>query len=147
MGNKKNQSSGPSPQPEASISKRFEKALRELGVDLGSIAGPCGEDVLRCVVVAPNLRDGLKNLSSQSRDHVVMVRVDEETAAKLDAWVETRAVKSRSEAAALFIREGLRVYAAELERLAGALTELEAARKKLREQVNAIFGLEEGKST
>lgn len=149
MGNKKNSSSAPgsSPQPEASFSERLEKALRELGVDLGSIVGQCGDDTLRCVVVAPNLRDGLKDLSSKSRDHVVMVRVDEETAAKLDAWVETGAVKSRSEAAALFIREGLRVYAAELERLAGALTELETARKKLREQVNIIFGPEEGKST
>jgi Arc/MetJ-type ribon-helix-helix transcriptional regulator len=69
-----------------------------------------------------------------------MVRVDSETNDALDSWVQTGAVKSRSEAAALFIREGLRVRADELERLKGALDEVEAARERLRQQANHVFG-------
>jgi len=71
-----------------------------------------------------------------------MVRVDSETSEDLDAWVETGAVKSRSEAAALFIREGLRVRADELERLKGALDDVEAARERLRQQARHVFGEE-----
>jgi len=46
-----------------------------------------------------------------------MVRVDEDTSNALDAWVEAGAVKSRSAAAALFIREGLKVRDSELQDL------------------------------
>ncbi len=66
-----------------------------------------------------------------------MVRVDQETAAKLDTWVETGAVKSRSEAAALFIREGLNVRASELERLNDALRSYADAKERLQREARA----------
>jgi Arc/MetJ-type ribon-helix-helix transcriptional regulator len=71
-----------------------------------------------------------------------MVRVDAETARTLDAWVETGAVKSRSEAAALFIREGLNVRASELDRLKDALSGVEEAKDRLRREARDVFNLD-----
>jgi Arc/MetJ-type ribon-helix-helix transcriptional regulator len=68
-----------------------------------------------------------------------MVRSDEETTKKLDAWLETGAFKSRSEAAALFIREGLKVHARELDELEEALQGVEAAKDHLKERAREVF--------
>ncbi len=65
--------------------------------------------------------------------------VDEDTTKKLDAWVETGAFKSRSEAAALFIREGLKVHARELNELKDALEGVETARDNLKEKAREVF--------
>jgi Arc/MetJ-type ribon-helix-helix transcriptional regulator len=69
-----------------------------------------------------------------------MVRIDDETTESLDDWVETGAVKSRSEGAALFIREGLKVRDEELARLKDALADVKAAKEKLREQAKDVLG-------
>lgn len=115
-----------------------------IGVDLGSNcttwSWPRKSKRVKVVCVAPGLQDSVDEMGKSPRDQVVMVRVDSETSEALDAWVETGAVKSRSEAAALFIREGLRVRADELERLKGALEDVEAARERLREQARHVFG-------
>lgn len=95
---------------------------------------------VKVVVVSPDLKQAVEELGQQVRDQVVMVRVDSETLGKLDAWVATGAVKSRSEAAALFIREGLKVRDAELSRLEAALAEVEAAKERLRAQAREVFG-------
>jgi Arc/MetJ-type ribon-helix-helix transcriptional regulator len=71
-----------------------------------------------------------------------MVRVDEATSQALDAWVATGAVKSRSEAAALFIREGLKVRADELARLRDSLRELDEAKERLHRRAMEVFGAE-----
>lgn len=142
------------------------KRERKLGFDLDGILGSiqqgleqagievdlCGEAAawswpkkskrVKVVCVAPGLKDSVDELGKSTRDQVVMVRVDSETSDALDAWVETGAVKSRSEAAALFIREGLKVRADELERLRVALEDVEKARERLREQARHVFGEE-----
>jgi len=69
-----------------------------------------------------------------------MVRVDEDTSKRLDAWVEIGAVKSRSEAAALFIREGLQVRADEMGELEEALQKVENAKQVLRDKAKTVFG-------
>ena len=131
-----------------SIMGAVRKALSEKGIDFETLCecrAPEGETAdqpkVKVVCVAPTLRESVEELSGSARDQVVMVRVDAETAGKLDAWMETEAVKSRSEAAALFIREGLKVRASELERLRGALGEVHAARDRLRRQARGAFGL------
>lgn len=108
--------------------------LEELGAELAN-GGP-----LKVVCVAPGLGESVREMSRSARDQVVMVRVDEETLHKLDAWVETGAVKSRSEAAALFIREGLQVRSDELTELEDALKQVERARKRLRQKAKTVFG-------
>jgi Arc/MetJ-type ribon-helix-helix transcriptional regulator len=87
------------------------------------------------------LGDDIKGVFDKLGDKFkVMVRVDEETSRKLDAWVEAGAVKSRSEAAALFIREGLKVRQAELDKLEESLRDLEKARERVREKAREVFG-------
>ena len=115
-----------------------------IGVDLGADActwsWPKNSKRVKVVCVAPGLKDSVDEMGKSPRDQVVMVRVDSETSEALDAWVETGAVKSRSEAAALFIREGLKVRSDELERLRDALEDVESARERLREQAEHVFG-------
>jgi Arc/MetJ-type ribon-helix-helix transcriptional regulator len=125
-----------------SLQKELEEA--GIGVDLGGNCAtwswPKKSKRVKVVCVAPGLKDSVDEMGKSPRDQVVMVRVDSETSEALDAWVQTGAVKSRSEAAALFIREGLKVRADELERLKGALDDVEAARERLRAQARHVFG-------
>jgi hypothetical protein len=112
----------------------------DLGTDSFSCCGPRRGGRVKVVCVAPGLKDSVEEMGKTPRDQVVMVRVDAETSAALDAWVETGAVKSRSEAAALFIREGLKVRSDELEHLREALGEVESARERLRRRAREVLG-------
>ena len=85
------------------------------------------------------LAASLQDMERERRENVVMVRVDNRTQKSLDAWIEAGAVKSRSEAAALFIREGLNVRAQELKELEDALREVEEAKKRLREKAKTVL--------
>ena len=82
----------------------------------------------------------MSQLGQAARDQVVMVRVDEKTSQELDAWVETDVAKSRSEAAALFIREGLEVRRSELDQLKETLEGVVKAKEELRKKARQIFG-------
>lgn len=116
--------------------------LSQQGVDLERLA--CDESTavpLKVVCVDASMRDSLEAIGLAPRDQVVMVRVASETLQKLDAWVESGAVRSRSEAAALFIREGLKVRAAELDELRGAIRRVDAAREKLRRKARQVLGV------
>lgn len=131
------------------ILEPLRKELAGLGIDFDTICRGAGDKSgsgkpkVKVVCVAPNLRESMAEMGASARDQVVMVRVDEETAKTLDAWVETGAVKSRSEAAALFIREGLKVRASELYALNEALGDVRTARDRLRRQAREAFGMEE----
>ncbi len=128
----------------ASVWDVVREQLRQQGIDLEACyGGPDGIASLKVVCVAPNLKESVEEMGKSTRDHVVMVRVDEETSAAIDAWVETGHVRSRSEAAALFMREGVKLRAAELERLKDALREVEQAKARLREKAREVFGGDE----
>jgi Arc/MetJ-type ribon-helix-helix transcriptional regulator len=116
--------------------------LREQGIDLTSLACCTDDDgsPVRVVCVAASVGEALDAMGKFTRDQVVMVRVDQETVRKLDAWVETGAVKSRSEAAALFIREGLELRDQELEELGDAIDAVERAKEQLRKRVREVLG-------
>lgn len=90
--------------------------------------------------VSPDLKESVEEMGRKQRDQVVMVRIDAETLQNLDSWVATKAVKSRSEAAALFIREGLKVRSDELEKLREALREVKEAEERLKNKAREIFG-------
>jgi Arc/MetJ-type ribon-helix-helix transcriptional regulator len=133
-----------------------KKQLGERGIDFdlcgcGCDGGPedasgASKPAVKVVCVAPDLGQSVREMGEESRDQVVMVRVDAQTARTLDAWVETGAVKSRSEAAALFIREGLKVRVSELDRLKDALSGVEEAKDRLRREARDVFNLDDGET-
>ncbi len=119
----------------------IQTELRDKGIDVEALSC-CGPDssCLKVVCLPVGLGSSLEELGKEVRDQVVMVRVDEDTRRKLDAWVASGAVKSRSEAAALFIQEGLKVRATELERLGDAIQAVEQAKERLRRKARDVFG-------
>lgn len=125
---------------------RFLAALRDTlkaqGVDLDEICAADGSaaPAARVVVVRGDLRQTAGELAGTTRDQVVMVRVDEDTSRALDAWIKTGAIRSRSEAAALFIREGLRLHEAKFRELADAIRGVDDAKARLDARMGAIFG-------
>ena len=122
----------------------IKEKLQEFSIDIEDMCGPdFDKSKIKIVCVAPGLADSVREMGRSIRDQVVMVRIDEDSSKSLDAWVEAGAVKSRSEAAALFIREGLKVRGSELEKLQDALKDVEAAKQRLRNQAKNIFGEEE----
>jgi Arc/MetJ-type ribon-helix-helix transcriptional regulator len=117
--------------------------LDALGIDLEEICSAAGAELgekIKMVCVSPDLGESVRDMGRSNREHAVMVRVDSETRDKLDAWVETGAVKSRSEAAALFIREGLQVRAEELAELEEAIRKVEDAKRDLHQKARDLFG-------
>ncbi len=125
----------------AELLSAIKEQLRAHGIDLDLDAGCCGESPrVKVVCVSPDLTGPVAELGKSPRDQVVMVRVDQDTARDLDAWVQTGAVKSRSEAAALFIQEGLNVRRSELDRLRSAIDDVERAQAALRERAKDVFG-------
>lgn len=112
--------------------------LTEAGVEIERLGSEIGQ-AFKIVCVAPDIQDSVDEMGQSQRDQVVMVRVDLETAEQLDEWVKTEAVKSRSEAAALFIREGLKVRAHELEQLSEALADVDRAKERLKDRVREVF--------
>ena len=118
----------------------IREQLEEKGIDLESICSDAGWAGAKVVCVNPDLKVSVEEMGRSTRDQVVMVRVDEETLKALDAWVQTGAVKSRSEAAALFIREGLKLRERELAELEGALRGVDEAKEKLRQKAKEVLG-------
>ncbi len=118
----------------------IQAQLLQQGVDLQAL---CKEGAdpsnIKMVCIAPDLTESMQELGETTRDQVVMVRIDDETNKSLDDWVETGAVKSRSEGAALFIREGLKVRADELAKLKDALEDVKAAKDRLRSKAKNVL--------
>jgi Arc/MetJ-type ribon-helix-helix transcriptional regulator len=119
----------------------IQSELRDKGIDVEALSC-CAPDTscLKVVCLPTGLGQSLEELGQEVRDQVVMVRVDEDTRRKLDAWVGSGAVKSRSEAAALFIQEGLKVRASELDKLGEAIQGVEEAKERLRKKARDVFG-------
>jgi Arc/MetJ-type ribon-helix-helix transcriptional regulator len=127
--------------PRPDLGSLIVKELERQGIGLDQLCRDAGDGPqVKVVCVAPTLRDSVERLGESARDQVVMVRIDEPTRKKLDAWVETGAVKSRSEAAALFIREGLGVRESELADLKEALEGVNEARARLRRRASRVLG-------
>lgn len=99
-------------------------------------------DLADCTVMclAGDMKTTVAEMGRTPRDQVVMVRIDENTKRALDDWVETGAVKSRSEAAALFMREGIKVRSGELEELREALDDVGRAKQRLEEKAKEVIG-------
>jgi len=128
------------------LASRIKESLAGAGItleNLGELTALCGNAASRAVKVVAvplGLREGIDELNTNPRDRVVMVRVDKDTSESLDAWVQTGALKSRSEAAALFMNEGLKIRSGELGQLREGLEEVEEAKRKLHERAREVLG-------
>jgi hypothetical protein len=71
----------------------------------------------------------------QGRGNVVMVRVNDEALGYLDMLVEADVVKSRSEAAAWLINEGVQANLSLFQKIGEVTNQISALREKLRETV------------
>jgi Arc/MetJ-type ribon-helix-helix transcriptional regulator len=72
-----------------------------------------------------------------ARDHVVMVRVNDETLKKLDALVQSGIFKSRSESAAFLIAEGIKAQSVLFERISEKIQEIERLRTELKSMIRS----------
>jgi Arc/MetJ-type ribon-helix-helix transcriptional regulator len=81
--------------------------------------------------IVVNLGHGL-----EGRDNVVMTRLNDEDLAKIDALVEVEVFKSRSEAAAFFIKEGIKAQA----NLFGKVMQTVEQIRKLKNQAKQSLG-------
>lgn len=125
------------------IWQSIREKLHDKGIDIDAMCSREGGAVrAKMVCIAPDLRESVEKMGETARDQTVMVRIDEATSKTLDEWVQTGYVKSRSEAAALFIREGLNVRATELDRMRDLIDQVEHAKERLREKAKEIFGKE-----
>jgi len=71
-----------------------------------------------------------------AREHVVMVRVNDEALQKLDHLVQAGIFKSRSESAAFLISEGIKAQEPLFERIKLKIAEIERLRAELRNIVS-----------
>jgi Arc/MetJ-type ribon-helix-helix transcriptional regulator len=72
------------------------------------------------------------NSALAARDHVVMVRVNEEALKRIEELVQSGIFKSRSEAAAFLISEGIKAQTELFERIKVKIGEIERLRAELK---------------
>lgn len=120
---------------------RLQDTLIEAGfdVELPDLSDLDPTRACKMICMPFGLAAAIEEMERNPRENVVMVRVDDDTKRGLDAWIESGVVKSRSEAAALFIREGLQMRAAELQELEGALRDVERAKERLRKKARSVL--------
>jgi len=75
-----------------------------------------------------------------ARDHVVMVRVNDESLRKIEALAESGIFKSRSEAAAFLISEGVKAQGELFKRIEEKIDQIERLRSELKTIVDERHG-------
>ncbi len=96
-----------------------------------------GKDVASSV--GESIRETLKGVRT-ARDSVVMARLSKESLQKLDDLVECGLTKSRSEAAAFLIAEGVRARADLYDRIAEQSDVIRRAREEMRNLLDEELG-------
>jgi hypothetical protein len=71
-----------------------------------------------------------------ARDHVVMVRVNDESLRKIEALAESGIFKSRSESAAFLISEGVKAQSELFKRIEEKIDQIERLRSELKSIVD-----------
>ena len=89
--------------------------------------------------VAGTVKDSLKTVR-ETRDSVVMVRLNRESLQKIDEFVDCQVTKSRSEAAALLINEGIKAKTDLFNEVAEQAEIIRQARERLR----TLLGTDDG---
>ena len=115
----------------AGVRTRIKDAAREQTEDVNrAMREVIGKSKDVASSVGESLRDTIKSVRS-ARDSVVMVRVSKESLRKMDALVDCGLTRSRSEAAAFLITEGIKAKAEMYDKIAEQSEVIRNARAEL----------------
>ena len=113
---------------QAGPTERVIRGVEEVGKGIGEV----GKGVRDAAV---NVKDSVRNkipTGRQTRDKVVMVRVDKDCLNRMDDLIEAGVVGSRSEAANYLINEGIRARRSFFDAVAIKVEEIRRAKEELR---------------
>ena len=113
--------------------KRIIEGLEDI-MDEAVAAGKSVQGAVR-ISLGENLKEAVSAVTS-GRENVVMVRINEESLARLDELVEAGIVKSRSEAAAFLIGEGVKGRQGLFDKIAEKTDEIRRVKEELRQMLN-----------
>lgn len=106
---------------------RVSSSVREMASRIPESLSAIGRDISRTIERAISAKD----------DYVVAVKVSHDAQEKLEQLVQAGVFRSRAEAAAFLIDEGIKTQAALFERVQQKLSEIERLRAELRGMVSA----------
>lgn len=106
---------------------RVSSSVREMASRIPESLSAIGRDISRTIERAISAKD----------DYVVAVKVSHDAQEKLEQLVQAGVFRSRAEAAAFLIDEGIKTQAALFERVQQKLSEIERLRAELRGMVGA----------
>jgi Arc/MetJ-type ribon-helix-helix transcriptional regulator len=109
-----------------SHSSRTASSVREMASRIPESLSAIGRDISRSIERAIAAKD----------DYVIAVRVSADAQDKLEQLVQAGVFKSRAEAAAFLIDEGIKTQTALLERVGQKLSEIERLRAELRGMIH-----------
>jgi hypothetical protein len=112
-------------EPENDEKTRVSTSVREMASRIPESLSAIGRDISRTIERAISAKD----------DYVVAVKVSHEAQEKLEQLVQAGVFRSRAEAAAFLIDEGISTQAALFERVEQKLSEIERLRAELRVMV------------
>ncbi len=119
--------------PDPQQSNTFEDIASSVKDSVKEVAQRTGEVVSKAT---ESISKAIESALS-ARDHVVMVRVNEESLKKLDALVQSGIFKSRSESAAFLIGEGIKSQSPLFDSIAQKIEEIERLRSELKSIVHS----------
>lgn len=105
---------------------RVSSSVRDMASRIPESLSAIGRDISRTIERAISAKD----------DYVVAVKVSPEAQERLEQLVQAGVFRSRAEAAAYLIEEGIKTQAALFERVQQKLSEIERLRAELRGMIN-----------
>ncbi|HVF50435.1 MAG TPA: hypothetical protein VNA19_10140 [Pyrinomonadaceae bacterium] len=107
-------------------SERFSSSVRDIASRIPESLSSIGRDISRTIERAISAKD----------DYVVAVKLSHEAQDSLDQLVQAGVFRTRAEAAAFLIDEGIRAQGPLFERVSQKLSEIERLRAELRGLIN-----------
>jgi Arc/MetJ-type ribon-helix-helix transcriptional regulator len=120
------------------IVKRMENTEKGSDFNLGSTVKEMAQKTGEVIKGATESIGKAIESALSARDHVVMVRVNDDSLGKLDALVQSGIFKSRSEAAAFLISEGVKAQEPLFARIEEKIREIARLRSELKDSIKDI---------
>ena len=114
------------PDEEEPQRERISSSVRDIAARIPESLSSIGRDISRTIERAISAKD----------DYVVAVKVSHDAQDKLEQLVQAGVFRSRAEAAAFLIDEGIKSQTALFDRVAQKLSEIERLRAELRGMIN-----------